>query len=69
MVKIYIDSRMLVSFLFTEDAMSEKKNGLLLRRKLGESIIVGDATIKIVEVGRKAVRLAIIAPKTTKLLF
>lgn len=46
----------------------ENKNGLLLKRKVGESIIVGDAIIKILEIGKSSVRIAIQAPKTTRIL-
>ena len=46
----------------------ESKNGLLLKRKVGESIIVGDATIKILEISKSSVRIAIQAPKTTRIL-
>lgn len=48
--------------------MENQKSGLLLRRKLGEAIVVGDAVIKVIEVGRKSVRLAIQAPASTKIL-
>jgi len=46
----------------------ENKNGLLLKRKVGESIIVGDAVIKVIEIGKTSIRLAINAPKTTRIL-
>jgi carbon storage regulator CsrA len=48
--------------------MESQKSGLLIRRKLGEEVVVGDAVIRVIEVGRKSVRLAIIAPPTTKIL-
>jgi len=48
--------------------MENQKSGLLLRRKLGEAVIVGDAIIKVIEIGSKSVRLAIQAPASTKIL-
>ena len=44
------------------------KRGLLLKRNLGEAIVVGDAVIRVIEIGKKSIRLAINAPKTTRIL-
>jgi len=44
------------------------KRGLLLKRNLGEAIVVGDAVIRVIEIGKKTVRLAIQAPQNIRIL-
>jgi carbon storage regulator CsrA len=46
----------------------DKQSGLVLKRKNGEGFYIGDAFIKVIEVGRNSVRLVIIAPDDIKIL-
>ena len=46
----------------------DKQSGLVLKRKNGEGFYVGDAFIKIIEVGRNSVRLVVVAPDDIKIL-
>ena len=46
----------------------DKQSGLILKRKNGEGFYVGDAFIKIIEVGKNSVRLIVTAPENIKIL-
>lgn len=41
---------------------------LILSRKLGESILVGDIEIKVTEIGKDKIKLGIEAPKSCRIL-
>lgn len=41
------------------------KPGLVVTRKVGEVVIIGDATVQLESIDRKQVRLRIVAPQTT----
>ncbi len=45
----------------------EKLSGLAITRKMGESVLIGDAKVKVIQTG-KVVRLLINAPKDTLIL-
>lgn len=41
---------------------------LVLSRKKGEKIVIGDVTVEVVEIGGNRVRLGVTAPETTRIL-
>lgn len=46
----------------------DKQSGLVLKRKDGQGFYVGDAFIKIIEIGKNSVRVVITAPDDIKIL-
>lgn len=49
--------------------MSEDKGTLVIHRKIGQSILIGDGIeVKVVQLGRGRVRLAVHAPRDVKIL-